>query len=99
MADSLYEFKKKQSMHNYLDAEVRQFARMHEMDANETWELRVKTLARMLAGVLNERESNSSDFEILVDPVGDCWSERLIGLIDERTRTMSQEEFLEKMGE
>lgn len=97
MAHNLHEFRKKQAMQNYLDAEVRQFASRMCMDANETWELRVTTLARMLAGVLNERESNTSDFEIVVDPTV-AWNDRLIRLINERTRTMSQEEFLEKMG-
>lgn len=85
-------------MHNYIDSDVRAFAEMQDMDSNETWELRVTTLARMLARTLNERESNSSEFEIVIAP-NDAWNERLISLIDERCRTMSTEEFLEEVDE
>ena len=98
MSKDLNEYSKKRAMQNYLDAEVRQFAEVHELDANETWELRVTTLARMLARTLNERESNSSDFEIVVDPT-DGWNDRLINLLEERTRTMSTEEALEMYDE
>lgn len=96
MSKNLHEYKRKSSMHNYIDSEVRAFARMHEMDADETWKLRVTTLARMLAGVMNERESNSAGFKIEVDPT-EGWNERLVNLIRERTRTLSQEEFMERL--
>lgn len=88
----LGDYSKKRAMQNYLDAEVREFAEISGLDRNETWALRVETLAMMLARTLNERESNSEGFEILTSPFSP-WNERLINLLDERVRTMSTEEF------
>lgn len=91
VSKNLHEYSKKRAMQNYLDAEVREFAEASGYSADEAWELRVTTLARMLARTLNERESNSSSFEIVVNP-HDAWNERLINLLEERTRVMSTEE-------
>lgn len=96
---SLHEYSKKRAMQNYLDAEVREFAERTGLSRNETWELRVTTLATMLARTLSETESNDSEFKIEVDPVGNVWTERLSRLLSDRTRVLSQEEFLELHGE
>jgi hypothetical protein len=88
----LGDYSKTRAMHNYLDAEVREYAELNELSPDETWALRVETLALMLARTLNERESNSEGFEILTSPFSP-WNERLINLLDERVRTMSTEEF------
>lgn len=78
----LRDHKKKQAMHNYLDAEVREFARMKGLDGNQTWELRVTTLAMMLLTVISEGESNSDSHKVAVQ--GGGWPEMLVMRIKER---------------